>query len=53
MYTTSECLAGGLMDPMNSTAQFSTGCNATTRCRGNSSLLEGLPVLWHTSQDLA
>jgi hypothetical protein len=52
IYLASMHFLGGFIGPTKSMAHFSNDCNIIWGANDISSLLEGFPILWHTSQDL-
>lgn len=50
IYLAKELQLGGLIGPTKMTTHFSKGCSALNGFKGVSSLLEGLPIHWNTSQ---
>jgi hypothetical protein len=51
MYLSLDILSCGLMGPAKSIAHLSNACNVTCGFNGISSRRDGLPTLFHTSQD--
>jgi hypothetical protein len=52
MYLYPMRFPGGLIGPTKSMAHFSNFCKVSWGAKGISSLLEGFPTHWHTSQAL-
>jgi hypothetical protein len=52
MYLFHVCFLGGFIGPTKSMAHFSNACRVNCGANGISSLLDGFPTLWHTSQAL-
>jgi hypothetical protein len=52
MYQVPLCFPSGLIGPTKSIAHFSNVCIVRCSVKDISSLLEGFPTLWHTSQAL-
>jgi hypothetical protein len=52
MYLTPVRFLGGFIGPTKSMAHFSNACRVSYGANGISSLLDGFPTLWHTSQTL-
>jgi hypothetical protein len=53
MYRAPVCFPGGFIGPTKSMAHFSNACRVIYGANGISSLRDGFPTLWHTSQALA
>jgi hypothetical protein len=52
MYLAPVHFPSGFLGPMNSMAHYSNSCRIICGANGISSLLDGFPTLWHTSQAL-
>jgi hypothetical protein len=52
MYLTHVRFPSGFIGPTKSMAHFSNACRVNYGASGISSLLDGFPTLWHTSQAL-
>jgi len=52
MYLDHVHFLGGFIGPTKSMEHFSNACRVNCAANGISSLLDGFPTLWHTSQDL-
>jgi hypothetical protein len=52
MYLAPVCLPGGFIGPTKSMDHLSNACRVSCGAKGISSLLDGFPTLWHTSQAL-
>jgi hypothetical protein len=52
MYLAPVHFPGGFIGPTKSMAHFSNACKVSYDAKGISSLLDGFPTLWHTSQAL-
>jgi hypothetical protein len=52
MYLALVRFPGGFIGPIKSMAHFSNSCRVSCGDNGISSLLDGFPTLWHTSQAL-
>ena len=50
MYLAPVRFPGGFIGPTNSMAHFSNACRVSYGTKYISSLLDGFPTLWHTSQ---
>jgi hypothetical protein len=53
IYLAPVCFPGGFIGPTKSMAHFSNACRVICGANGISSLHDGFPTLWHTSQALA